>query len=134
MSNEDRIKGKKFLQENYNAYVGRGKRQFYSTIPTEFKNVSYDDIFKDSRSDPFDSQVYTEESVDISMREADFQRLLDLLGYFQKHGYVDRYSKDIEYRVAFERRLREKHPGLNKAYERYRLLLEMVANGKEIED
>jgi hypothetical protein len=30
--------------------------------------------------------------------------------------------------------MRDRHPGVKKAYERYRILLDMVAEGKDIED
>jgi hypothetical protein len=130
MSEDNRVKGKKYLTEYYNAHIGRGHKRFYSMPPTDFKSVSFKDLYVD----PHDSRVYVEESVDISMRESDFQRLLDVLGYFQKYGNIDQHRRDIESRVTFERSLREKHPGLKKAYNRYRVLLDMVANGKEIED
>lgn len=130
MSEGERAKGRKCLTDYYNAHIGRGNKRFYSTTPFDF-NLLYS---KGLDVDPYDSKVHIEESVDISMRESDFQRLLDTLGYFEKYGNVDNHKREIESRAAFERSLREKNPGIKKAYERYRILLDMVAQGKDIND
>lgn len=133
MSEKDRTEGHKYLTKHLNAYIGRGAKRFHTMIPAEFQDIQTQ--FQPYGSiDPYDRQVRVEESVDISMRESDYQRLLDVLGYIQHHGNADFYKQDLEERVAFERSLRDKHPGIKKAYERYRILLEMVAQGKEIED
>jgi hypothetical protein len=130
MSEQDRTNGRKYLEKHLSAHIGRGNKRFYTTVPVDFRKVTY----KEMPFDPYDATVLVEESVDISMRVSDFQRLLDVLGYFQNSGNADFYQRDLQQRLAFERALREKHPALKKVYERYRVLLDMVANGKEIED
>lgn len=136
MSEKERIAGREYLEKYFNAHIGRGSRRYHTAVPHEYRSMNPYEFFPGDRVDPHDSMVYIEESVDVSMRESDFQRLLDYIGYLQDQGYSsrDRYNKDIEQRVAFERILREKHPGVKKAYERYRILLDMVAQGKDIED
>jgi hypothetical protein len=132
MSEQHRTIGRKYLEKYFDAYIGRGNKRFYSTVPAEFNKVDFKELYT---VDPYDAKTVVEESVDISMRENDFQRLLDVLGYFQQNGNdANYYSRDIQKRVDFERSLREKYPALKKAYERYRTLVAMVANGQEIED
>jgi hypothetical protein len=133
MSETDRTQGRKYLTEHLNAYIGRGNRRFHSIIPLEYHHINLQAL-KGDVMDPYNRQTFVEESVDISLRESDFQRLLDVLGYFQINGNANFRMKELESRVAFERTMREKHPGVKKAYERYRILLDMVAEGKEIED
>lgn len=133
MSDQNREKGHKFLTTHFDAHVGRGAKRFHTALSHEFQTMKsqynpYGSI------DPYDHQVYIEESVDISLRESDFQRLLDLLGHCQEREFVDSHTKRLEQRIAFERSLRDKHPSIKKAYERYRILLDMVAQGKDIED
>lgn len=133
MSERDRENGHKFLTKHFDAYVGRGAKRFHTALSHEFQSMKSQ--FNPYVSiDPYDRQVYVEESVDISLREADYQRLLDLLGHWQEREFVDSHTKQLEQRIAFERSLRDKHPGIKKAYERYRILLDMVAQGKDIED
>lgn len=132
MSEHDRTRGRKYLEKHLDAYVGRGNKRFYTTVPVEYSKLDFGKILP---SDPYDATVLVEESVDISMRESDFQRLLDVLGHFQQNGNdANYYRRDFEYRMTFERSLREKHPALKKAYDRYLTLVALVANGKEIED
>jgi hypothetical protein len=134
MSEADRTQGRKYLTEHLNANIGRGNRRFQSIIPLEYHYMDFPDLNPGAVIDPYNRQFFVEESVDISLRESDFQRLLDVLGYFQINGNANRRIKELESRVAFERTMREKHPGVKKAYDRYRILLDMVAEGKEIED
>lgn len=134
MSEKDRTAGRKFLEKYLNAHISRGNRRFHTTIPPEYQSMDPYKFFPGDRVDPYDSMVYVEESVDVSLRESDFQRLLDVLGNFENNGDANYRTKDLEVRIAFERSLREKHPGVKKAYDRYRILLDMVAQGQDIED
>ena len=134
MSERNREQGRKFLTTHFDAHVGRGAKRFHTMVPLEFQGIELDRFQPGQRIDPYDSQVYIEESVDISLRESDYQRLLDLLGHWQEREFVDSNTKRFEQNLAFERSLRKKHPGIKKAYERYRILLDMVAQGKDIED
>jgi len=134
MSERDREEGLDVLTKYFDAHIGRGAKRFHTMLLPEFQGIELDRFQPGDRIDPYDRQVYVEESVDISLRENDFQRLLDLLGHWQEREWVDSRTKSLEQRVAFERSLREKHPGIKKAYERYRILLDMVAQGKDIED
>jgi len=131
MSERDRESGRKFLTTHFDAHIGRGAKRFHTMVPLEFDIHQFN---PSDRIDPYDQQVCIEESVDISLRESDYQRLLDLLGHWQDQKQFDSTTKRFEQKLAFERSLREKHPGIKKAYERYRILLDMVAQGKDIED
>jgi hypothetical protein len=114
MSEQHRTIGREYLEKYFDAYIGRGNKRFYSTVPAEFNKVDFKELYT---VDPYDAKTLIEESVDISMRENDFQRLLDVLGYFQQNGNdANYYSRDIQKRVDFERSLREKYPTLKKAY------------------
>lgn len=130
MSEKDRVEGRKFLEKHFNAHIGRGRLRLQTMYPMDYwLRVAYRPI------DPAQEYHYqVEESVDVSMRESDFERLLDILGYFQTHNQHDRYFVDLERKLAFERQLREKHPGVKKAYERYRILLDLVSEGRDIEE
>lgn len=134
MSERDREQGQKFLTKHFDAHVGRGAKRFHTMVPLEFQDIELDHLRPGDRIDPYDRQVCVEDSVDISLRESDYQRLLDLLGHWQEREWIDSRTKYLEQRIAFERSLREKHPAIKKAYERYRILLDMVAQGKDIED
>jgi hypothetical protein len=126
MSEQRRKDGLKFLKERVHSQIGKGRLKFHSVVPVKYwAGHGYPDA---------DLPVHFEESVDISMREKDFEQLLDILGYFQSHGWNDPYYNDMSDNLAFERKLRKKHPALEKAYSRYRILLDLVAEGKEIED
>jgi len=131
MSERDRESGQKFLTTHFDAHIGRGAKRFRTMVPLEFDIHQFN---PGDQIDPYDRQVCIEESVDISLRESDYQRLLDLLGHWQEREFVGSYTKRFEQNLAFERSLREKHPGIKKAYERYRILLNIVAQGKDIED
>ena len=134
MSERDREQGRDFLTKHFDAHIGRGAKRFHTMVPLEFQGIELDRFQPGERIDPYDRQVYIEESVDISLRESDYQRLMDLLGHWQERERIDTNTKRLEQKLAFERSLREKHPGIKKAYERYRILLDMVAQGKDIED
>ena len=134
MSERDRTEGYKFLTEYLNAYIGQGAKRFQTMVPLDYQDIDFDCFQKGEKVDFSDRKIYTEESIDISLRESDYQRLLDILGYIQHHGNADFYHKDLESKIAFERSLREKYPGIKKAYKNYRVLLDMVAKGKDIED
>lgn len=134
MSEKDRTAGRKFLEKYLNAHISRGNRHFHTTIPPKYQSIDPYKFFPRVRADPCDSMVYAEESVDISLHESDFQRLLDILGNYETYGHANYRTKDLEVRIAFERSLRGKHPGVKKAYDRYRILLDMVAQGQDIED
>ena len=134
MSERDRESGQKFLTTHFDAHIGRGAKRFHTMVPLEFQGIDIHQFNPSDRVDPYDRQVCIEESVDISLRESDYQRLLDLLGHWQEREFVGSYTKRFEQNLAFERSLREKHPGIKKAYERYRILLNIVAQGKDIED
>lgn len=131
MSHSDRTNGRKYLENHLNACIGRGNKRFYTSVPFEYSKVDFRELLP---LDRYDANTFIEESVDISMRESDFQQLLDVLGYFQNSGNANFYQRDTQTRLAFERSLREKHPALKKAYDRYLTLVALVANVKEIED
>lgn len=133
MNERTQKKGLKILKSHYDAHVGRGAKRFHTMIPLEFQDIELNRFQPEDRIDPYDRQVYVEESVDISLREADYQRLLDVLVHWQERGFISLYSKHLERTLAFEQNLREKHPAVKNAYEQYQVLLKMVANG-EIND
>ena len=130
MSDEQRKNGRDFLEKYFNAHVSRGKKKFHSVYPMDYWNT----VSREPLDDYMNIKSHVEESVDISLREQDFERLLDVLGYFQNYNDLSRYYKELESKLAFERKLRNSNPALQKAYEKYTLLVSMVANGKEIED
>lgn len=131
MSEQQRDHGRKLLEEYFNAHISRGKRRFHTSHPPDYWNTISDRHFDDFMSV---NKISVEESFDISLREEDFERLLDLIGYFQAHNPNNGYYQELESKLAFERRLRKNNPALQKAYEKYKMLVDIVANGKEIED
>jgi hypothetical protein len=129
MSDQQRKHGLEFLEKYFNAHVSRGNRRFHTTYP-----INYYNNITEPFDDYMDIKMLTEESVDISLREQDFERLLDVLGYFQNHNNHSGYYQELETKLAFERQLRKNNPALQKAYEKYMLMVSLTANGKEIED
>lgn len=132
MSERDRSNGKNFLHKNLRAEIGRGKMRFQTVYSMDYWiRQAY------KPTDPaLDMHVHVEPSVDISMRESDFDRLLEILGRFNEDERVtaDWYYKSLEETLTFERNLRKNNPALNLAYEKYKVLLALVANGKDTED
>jgi hypothetical protein len=132
MSEQNRNNGKKFLKEYLHAETGRGKLRYQTAYPKDYWiNVAYSPMEPD-----LDTYIRVEQSFDLSMREEDFDRLLEILGRFDTHQRLtaDDYYRELESRLIFERQLRKQHPALKLAYDKYKLLVDMVANGKEIED
>jgi hypothetical protein len=130
MSKSDREYGQEFLKNFLRAHVGKGNRRFHTMIPVDyiFKTAMWE---KDSIIE--DSHLKVEESIDISLRESDYEKLLELLGHFNKNGNADYFVKNYMERASYERSLRKEHPAVQKAYERYQLLLSLVSNGKDID-
>lgn len=132
MSEQNRKQGKDFLSKNLHAEIGRGNRRYQTVHSMDYWiRQAY------KPTDPLsDMHVQIESSVDISMRESDYDRLLEILGRFNTDERVtaDRYYSELESRLAYERKLRNNNPALKLAYEKYKIMLDLVANGKDIED
>jgi hypothetical protein len=132
MSEQNRKKGKDFLSKTLHAEIGRGNRRYQTMHSMDYWiRQAY------KPTDPLsDMHVQIESSVDISMRESDYDRLLEILGRFNTDERVtaDRYYSELESRLAYERKLRNNNPALKIAYEKYKIMLDLVANGKDIED
>lgn len=128
MNDPSRPDGRKYLEKTLRAKINRGRYRYQTTIPVEFEILRYASVQE------WESNIntITEESVDISLSERDFQKLLDVLSYFEKYNDGSDYTKQIREREAFERSLREKHPALKQAYEKYQLLVNLTADGKNI--
>lgn len=133
MTTENKDIGKKYL-EDMGAKIGRGAVKFHSMPIFEASYRPYET--------PMNSYVSTEYSVDISVREKDYERILDIIGYGlsgnstrQFTGGPDHsYYKDVVDRLDAEKAIRRQHPGIQKAYDKYRTLLSLVANGQQIEE
>lgn len=132
MSERDRQNGKQYLSKSLHAEIGRGKMRYQTMHSMDYwLKQAY------KPTDPIsDMHVQIESSVDISMRESDFDHLLEILGRFNTDERVtaDSYYLELESRLAYERKLRNANPALKLAYQKYKLMLDLVANGNEIED
>lgn len=129
MTQESRKAGEKFLKDNLCAQIKSGHIKFYSAPPIEYIDYKYTSM------DSFTpTKVVTENSVDIHLRQQDYDRLIDILGSFYSSSYNDSYYEQIAKNIDYERSLRKQHKALQKAYEKYEILLKMVINGNQIED
>lgn len=126
MNEPSRPDGRKYLEKTLKAKINRGRYRFRVSVPVSFEIPRYASIQE------WESNINTviEESVDISLTETDFQKLLDVLSYFEKYNDGSDYAHYIVERAAFEGSLREKHPALKQAYEKYQLLVNLTADGK----
>ena len=126
MNEPSRPDGRKYLEKTLKAKINRGRYRFRVSVPVSFEIPRYASIQE------WESNINTviEESVDISLTETDFQKLLDVLSYFEKYNDGSDYAHYIVERAAFEGSLREKHPSLKQAYEKYQLLVNLTADGK----
>jgi hypothetical protein len=130
MSKEEREEGKRLLEKEYDASIEIGTRQHRYISTAEY---CYD-------YDYSTHVVQTEPSIEITLSLSNYERLLSYLGfdpYTGAPGATNRsasYYHEIERRLSHERQLIEETPALKKSYEKYRLLLDMVKNGKKIED
>ena len=130
MNNQNKTQGLEYLKKHLHAQIGRGNRRFYNHVPFDYRAANARQVTDNA----YNSHIYAEESVDISMRESDFDHLLEAMGHYRQNRTVDFYIRDQHEKLAFERKLRKKYPALEKAYERYRILLDMIAEGKDIPD
>jgi hypothetical protein len=132
VSKTNREKGREFLEKKFSAKISRGKFMYSNVYPLDYWKFQ---AYKPTDISPEKMQVIKEPSVDISMTEEDFNQLIDYIGYGFSTGLsVEGYYLDIASRLSNERTLRKNHPALEKAYQKYKLLLDMVREGKDIED
>lgn len=130
MNDNVRERGKKYLETEFNSRIGRGLMKFQVLSKPRWL-VSDCSV----SNDPFDTTFETVESVDISMRPADFERLTSLMGWYSvSSGDYSGYSRYVEQTLALERKIRKEYPAVQKAYEKYQTLLKMVNDGKEIQE
>jgi len=123
----NREHGLRILKDTLDAHIGHGARKIHRMRSIE--SVSYNSM------PPYliDSQVITESSTDIYMSKQAFERLLDILGHYRTNGNFEYYEKDRYERLEFESELREKYPGVKRAFENYQTMLAMVKEGKHID-
>jgi hypothetical protein len=127
MMERNRETGKNYLKDEFEAKIGKGLYKFHTIRPLNFNSLRYRDI-----DSPFRENIQVEESVDISLREDQYNRLIELLGYFKIQGMVDSYPSYLERRTREEQQLRNRHPALKKAFNNYQTLLRLVAEGRDV--
>jgi hypothetical protein len=120
--NENRRKfGERFLKASLGAVIGSGKCTFH-------KVPSYQMTDYLSRQ-PIDLKITKEKSIDISLPADEYDRLIDMLGYFSESnfsGQIELYYRDFQTQLIEEKRLRDQNPTLQKVYDRYQTLLALV--------
>jgi hypothetical protein len=130
MSEDDRQRGESLLKEYFDARMSRGSMRFPSR---SWQLTSWDEV----NCNPVSYTV--EHSYDIQLTRGGYENLMDYLGHCAtssstKHSGIDTYERELANKRAAERKLREDNPAVKKAYEKYRMLVDLVANGKKIED
>jgi hypothetical protein len=134
MSLEDRIKGEDLLKKYFNATLGHGGRRLAVAVMSTHTQLH------NSPTGEMGTRRYDAvESYDIHLTRDDYERLIDYLGYESsaQPTFAPRlitYEKELAKNRATERTLREAHPAVEMAYQKYRLLLDMISNGKKIDD
>lgn len=119
--NENRKKiGEKFLKESFGAMISSGRYRFQKSIPYQIT----------LHNDLVDFEIHREPSVDISLSSDDYNRLIDMLGFFNDSNFaaqIDFYYREIIEQLQDEKRLRDQNPTLQKAYDQYQMILAMLA-------
>jgi len=130
MSQKERDEGRRILEEKFKAKISPSNHKFYRMQPV----YNYDRYKSPGLADYESSYQEVVVGVDITLEEASFEYLCSCLSYQQSgRDRFKPYDHEMWDRLQSERDLRARHPGLQKAYDKYRILLDLVANGKEIE-
>jgi hypothetical protein len=131
MSDQDRQRGESFLKEYFGARISRGSVRLPAS---SWRSTGWDEV-------GYNRVSYTvEQSHDIHLTQGGYEMLMDYLGYNAisdaTTGYrtLDTYQREFANNLAVERKIRNDNPAVEKAYEKYRMLVDLVANGKKIED
>jgi hypothetical protein len=130
MTQKNQKAGRKFLTERLRAHIGSGARRF-QTMCTDYFWIRHNPAPRIS-ADP--CQYIVEQSVDISLRPSDYERLLDILGHYDQFGNLNAYEQYRSTRLEYEKTLRKQYPAVQLAYDRYQTLLTMIANGVDLEE
>jgi hypothetical protein len=130
MSEDYRQQGESLLKEYFDARISRGSMRLPSV---SWRATGWDEVNCNRISHT------VEQSHDIQLSRGDYERLMDYLGHCANtssttHSSIDTYEREFANKRAVERKMREDNPAVKKAYEKYRMLVDLVANGKKIED
>jgi len=108
------------FKNKYRATVSESRMRY--TIPKPFK------VWDDAN---FDEPFEVENGVQIDMSQRDFDQLVHMEKHFyetmnRSGPYIGDHAKYIIEEHERESRIRNKNPGVKKAYEKYQTLLKMV--------
>ncbi len=117
---------KSMLESKYNASLDRSRRKYYT------ESV---DHYVISSSQPMSIETRTEFGIEITLSERDFLHLCEDINRIDQIDDLRRkldfeWSRMLESFEA-ERKIREANPSLQKAYEKYKLMLDMVSGRKD---
>lgn len=114
------------LKKVYNATICESRYRFYRAVPWDLQ------IHDDYANFENDRLISDEKGVEINLSQEDFAVLCDNLQCIDTSGMDQRYLNETLKQHYYERKLREQYPALEKAYDKYRTLLVLVANGKDL--
>ena len=113
------IQTEKFLKE-YRAEVQfSSKRQYYRMEPPDF-NYNY------SATESYRADVRSEPQMELTMPEPHFRNLVETHSDSHRLRDENRRLQSLEYRLHAEAAQRRQYPAVQKAWERYQLLLNTV--------
>lgn len=129
MSEQERTAGRNILKDRYNAKISQSQQRAYRASMDYEYSYSIDGTVSAHRA-------RTITCVDITMDQEHFDYFCQTLGWLHGNNNRDmvRYDNEVLLRLQHEKQLRKDHPALQIAYDKYRLMLDMVANGKDIEE
>jgi len=118
-------RGKSILEKQYRASLDRSRRRYY----TEIQEYG----FLGGINTPIETK--TEFGYEITLSERDFLNLCDDICKLENLRQLERrideqYNRMLSDSRA-EQRLREANPSLQKAYEKYKLMLDMVSGRQD---
>jgi hypothetical protein len=113
------IQTEQFLKD-YRAEIQTSTRRQYHRIEQPSYHYNY------TATQAYHAEVRTEPGIELTMPEPQFRDLVETHSDFHRIRDDNRRLQSIEYRLHADAAVRQQHPAVQKAWERYQLLLNTV--------
>jgi len=117
--------GQDILQERFGAIIQPSHRTYHTAVPQDYWQTQT----PGSLISPINYQ--TSNGVEITLSESNFTDLcysIESLVFHPRHSWESEYIKKLE----FEAKIRDNNPAVMKAYNNYKILMVLVANGQHL--
>ena len=126
MKGPDTAEGEAILKKRFSAHVVPSHRAYHTAVPQKYWNNYPNDPFSSSAIN-----VQREQGIEVNLSESSYEDLclaVRSMAFHPLHSWEREYIQELE----FEAKVRDDNPGVKKAYDNYRLLMELVANGRRL--